>query len=118
MEVNFCYKTADVWQFVGKALFILKILIPIAIIVLASIDLGKAVISSDEKTIKNASSKLLKRFIAGVCVFFIPSIIQIVFSMISLVSKDMQKDYMNCVNCLTDPYNNCDTSYEGEIFKK
>ena len=118
MEVNFCYKTADVWLIVGKALFILKILIPIAIIVLASIDLGKAVISSDDKAIKSAGSKLLKRFIAGVCVFFIPTIVQIVFSMISLISEDMKNDYKNCVNCLTDPYNNCDVSYEGEIFKK
>ena len=52
--MNFCYKTASVWLFIGKLLFILKILIPIAIIVLGSIDLGKAVISSDDKSIKTA----------------------------------------------------------------
>ena len=30
----------------------------------------------------------------------------------------MKKDYIICVNCLTSPYKNCDTSYKGEIFNK
>lgn len=59
--MNFCYKTASVWLFIGKLLFILKILIPIAIIVLGSIDLGKAVISSDVKSIKTASNQAIKK---------------------------------------------------------
>lgn len=116
--MNFCYKTATTWQFIGQMLFILKILIPIVIIVLGSIDLGKAVVSSDDKAIKSASSKLLKRVVLGIIIFFVPLIIKFIFSMISLVSEDMRNDYMNCIDCLTDPYNNCDTSYEGNIYKK
>ena len=34
------------------------------------------------------------------------------------ISSEMKKDYINCVNCLTSPYKNCDTSYKGEIFNK
>lgn len=116
--MNFCYKTANIWQLVGQALFILKILIPIAIIVLGMIDFGKAVISSDDKAVKNSSMKLLKRIVTGVCIFFIPLIIKIVFSMVSLISDEMRKNYNNCIECLTDPYNKCDTSYNGNIFKK
>lgn len=116
--MNFCYKTATTWQFIGQMLFILKILIPIVIIVLGSIDLGKAVVLSDDKAIKSASSKLLKRVVLGIIIFFVPLIIKFIFSMISFVSEDMRNDYMNCIDCLTDPYNNCDTSYEGNIYKK
>ena len=43
--MEFCYKTATVWQMVGKLIFILKILVPIIIIVLGTIDFSKAVIS-------------------------------------------------------------------------
>lgn len=116
--MNFCYKTASVWLFIGKLLFILKILIPIAIIALGSIDLGKAVISSDDKSIKTASTKLLKRIVAGICIFFIPVIIKVLFSMIGIISDEIKNDYINCINCITDPYNNCDASYEGNIYKK
>ena len=115
--MDFCYKTASIWQFVGQLLFILKILIPIAIIILGSIDLGKAVVSSDDKAIKAATSKLLKRLVAGICIFFIPVIIKVVFSMIGTISDEVKNDYLNCINCITDPYNNCDVSYNGNIFK-
>ncbi len=116
--MEFCYKTAQAWYTAGIGVFILKILIPLTIIVFASVDLSKAVISNDEKAIKSATKKILHRIIAGVCIFFIPTAIKIVFSMVSLVSEDMKNDYNVCINCLTDPYNNCDTSYEGNIFKK
>ena len=53
--MNFCYKTASAWQFIGQLLFILKILVPIAIIVLGMIDLGKAVIASKEDEVKKAT---------------------------------------------------------------
>ena len=116
--MDFCYKTASTWQFVGQLLFILKIMIPIVIIVLGSIDVGKAVISSDDKAVSKAAKTLLRRFIAGICIFFIPVIIKVLFSMISLISDDIRNDYMNCINCLTNPYNDCDTSYKGNIYKK
>jgi len=53
--MEFCYKTATVWQMVGKLIFILKILVPIIIIVLGTIDFGKAVISNDDKAVSKAS---------------------------------------------------------------
>lgn len=116
--MEFCYKTATVWQMVGKLIFILKILVPIIIIVLGTIDFGRAVISNDDKAVSKASKSLLTRIIIGVCIFFVPIIINIIFNMISGFNEEMKKDYTNCVTCLTNPYNGCDTSYKGEIFKK
>ena len=104
--MDFCYKTATVWQMVGKFLFILKILIPIVIIVLGMIDFGKSAMS------------LVKRIIIGIAIFFVPLLVKIIFNMIGQFSSEMKKDYIYCVNCLTSPYKNCDTSYKGEIFNK
>lgn len=116
--MGFCYKTATVWQMIGKFLFILKILVPIVIIVLGTIDFGKAVLSNDDKAIMNSSKKLLTRIVIGIAIFFVPLIINLVFNMIGSFSEEMKNDYTNCVTCLTDPYNTCDTEYHGEIFKK
>ena len=38
--------------------------------------------------------------------------------MVAGFNEDIKNDYENCVVCLTDPYNECDTSYKGEIFTK
>lgn len=116
--MDFCYKTATVWQLIGQFIFVLKILIPLALIILSTIDLGKSAISGDEKALSKSISTLIKRFVLGVCIFFIPLIIKVLFTMVSGFSNDMQQDAGNCINCLTSPYNNCDTSYQGELFRK
>ena len=112
-----CYKSATVWQFVGNVITVLKILIPIILIVIGTIEFGKAAISSDEKAMKTSGMKLLKKALIGVAIFFIPTIIRIAFYMVGSFSDEMRNEFENCVKCLTDT-KNCDTSYTGEIFKK
>lgn len=100
--MEFCYQTAQIWQLVGKAIYILKILIPIILIVLGMIDFGKAVISSDEKAVSKAAKSLLNRVIAGVCIFFVPTIIGIAFNMVGDF-KDLKEDYSICSSCISNP---------------
>ena len=50
---------------------IIQIGIPIILVVMGSIDLGKAVLSSDDKEIKAATGRLIKRVIAAIAVFFV-----------------------------------------------
>ena len=50
--MDFCYKTANIWQIIGYVFLILKIIITLILIILGIIDVGKAVISSDEKNYK------------------------------------------------------------------
>ena len=118
MDVNFCYQTASVWKVVGYFVLIFKIVVPLIIIVLGSIDFGRAVVEKDDKAMQNAGKRLFSRIIAGVCIFFIPTIINIAFGLVDLFNSNMEKDYKNCLNCLTSPTKNCDTSYKGNIFKK
>lgn len=112
---DFCSKTANIWQIVGYIVLILKIVVPIIIIILGIIDLSKAVISSEDKVIKSSITSLVKRIIAGVAIFFVPTIINYAFSLVGSFVKDVNDNHMKCVTCITDP-GSCDTSYQGEIF--
>ena len=47
-ENGFCHNTAVVWQFLGRIVLILKIVIPVILIVLGIIGLGKAVLADDD----------------------------------------------------------------------
>lgn len=114
---SFCYKTANVWAIIGNIILILKILIPIVIIVLGAVDFGKTIISNDDKAFNKSLVTLIKKVVVGVVIFFVPTLINAVFSIISGFSN-LESDYMNCVNCLTSPNDLCDTSYQGEIFNQ
>lgn len=115
-NLDFCYKTANIWQIIGYVFLILKIIIPLILIILGIIDVGKAVISSDEKIIKDGVFSLLKRIIAGIIIFFIPTIIRVIFSFVAGFNEEIQEDFGNCFDCLTNPNGECDTSYDDGIF--
>ncbi len=115
--MNFCTDTAPIWQFVGQILFVLKIVIPALIILLGAIDLGKAVISSKEDEIKKATGSLMRRFIAGVIVFFIPTIVGAIFGLFSGFSGEVANEYEACEACLVSPYDStCDTYVDESNF--
>ena len=67
---------------------ILQIGIPIILIVLGTLDLGKAVISSDDKNVKEAQSKLIKRCIYARLVFFIVTLVSLLFTMVGNIVGD------------------------------
>lgn len=67
---------------------LIQILIPVALIIMGSVDLGKAVLSSDDKEIKQATSKLIKRAIAAVVIFFIPFLVNLVMGLVQDAEPD------------------------------
>ena len=102
MEIlGFCAETASVWKVLGYLVLIIKIVIPLLLIIFGMIDLGKAVISSDDKAIKTSVSTLIKRFIAAIAIFFVPTLVSAVFNMIGITAEDTN-DYNICVQCVTN----------------
>lgn len=69
---------------------IIQIGIPILLILMGSIDLGKAVMSSDDKEIKGATSKLIKRAIAAVAVFFVTTIVSLLMGMFASANTGVE----------------------------
>ena len=102
MEIlGFCAETASVWKVLGYLVLIIKIVIPLLLIIFGMIDLGKAVIASKDDAIKSSVSSLVKRFIAAIAIFFVPTLVSAVFNMIGITADDT-KDYNICVQCVTN----------------
>lgn len=69
-------------QFIRRGIFpIIQIGIPILLILMGTIDLGKAVLSSDDKEIKGATGKLIKRAISAIAVFFVATIVSLLMGL-------------------------------------
>ena len=97
-----CTTLSPVINFLKAILGIIQWGIPILLIIMGSIDLGKAVMASDDKEIKGATSKLIKRGIAAVAVFFIPMLVNLLMQMVgdsgSKTTSGGQKSFINCWN--------------------
>lgn len=99
---GFCASTANVWQIVGYALLVFKIVIPLLLIIFGMIDLGKAVIASKEDEIKKATGSLVRRAIAAVIIFLLPTIVSFLIGVVGGFG-DAENDYDICRSCLVNP---------------
>lgn len=95
--MDFCGQTAGAWKFIGEIIFVIRIVIPILIILLGTIDLGKAVMAGEDKQIKEAQKMFIKRLIYGVAVFFVVTIVTAVFSMIGNATEASSSVCLKCV---------------------
>lgn len=73
---------------VQKILNYIKILGPTIAIVLSSIDFTKAIVTSDDDSMKKAQSKFIKRMIAALLLFFVPLITQILLGLFGFTSDN------------------------------
>ena len=97
--IDSCGGLLPIVRVIKKGLFpIFQLGIPILLILLGTIDLGKAVISSDEKEVKAAQSRLIKRFIYAALVFFVVTFVSVLMNMVAQGgSKDA--DTVSWENC-------------------
>ena len=84
---------------VHKIVNILWMLIPIALILFGIIDLGKAVISSDDEEIAGAKSKLLKRVLYAVAVFLIVWLVNLVLGILADSNISLVGDTDSWLRC-------------------
>lgn len=61
----------------------IKIIGPILVVLLSSIDFIKAVVGFDEKAMKEAQSKLVIRLVAAIGLFLVPTLVQLLLSFIN-----------------------------------
>lgn len=110
MSAKVCSDLWSLWQLLGWVLTIFKIVIPILIIVFGMIDLGKAVIASKDDEIKKSLKSLAMRIVAGVVIFFIPTIVAAVFKIVDgFQDPDVQGEFTVCSTCITHP-SKCNSS--------
>lgn len=75
---------------------IVQIFIPILLIVLGTVDLGKAVISSDEKEVKQAQSRLIKRCIYAVAIFLVFTLVSVLMSIVAVGGEGDATSWSAC----------------------
>ncbi len=84
-----CGGLLPIVRLIRKGIYpIVQIIIPIILIVYGVIDLGKAVIASDEKEIKAAQSRLIKRCIYAALVFFVVTFVSLIMDLVAKGEED------------------------------
>ena len=76
---------------------IIKIGVPILLIIIGMLDLGKAVMAQKEDEIKKSQGLFVKRLIAAILVFLVVFAVQIVVRFVA--SKTDKKNITSCINC-------------------
>ena len=76
---------------------IIKIAIPLILILMGMLDLGKAVMSQKEDEIKKQQGMFVKRLISAALVFFVLAIVQL---LIGIVAADDSETIGSCIKGL------------------
>lgn len=75
--------------FLVKILDYLKLLGPLMILVLSSLDFAKAILMSDDESLKKAQSSLITRLILAALLFVLPTLIEVVLDIFGFTSSDI-----------------------------
>lgn len=86
-----CEKLFDdeLMEIINEILQYIRIIVPILVIGLGSLDFAKAVIAPKEDEMKKAQTTFIKRVIIGVAFFFIPAIVDVIMWLANIVWNGM-----------------------------
>ena len=98
-NVDACYNLGPIINLIKTLFDVIKIVVPIILIIYGAIDLTRAVMASDDKEIKAATSKLIKRAVAAVAVFFIVTLVTVLLSLVSKATTTNGEQSPNLLSC-------------------
>ena len=81
---------------------IIKIGAPVLLIVLGMLDMAKGVMAQKEDEIKKAQGLFVKRLIAGVLVFLVFVVVELVFSLLANITDENNDNIWDCVACFVE----------------
>ncbi len=96
---NPCTQLKKPLRFIGQIIFIVKVVVPIILIVFGMIDLFKAVTGGKDGEITKSLKSLVFRIIAGVAIFFVPSVISFIFTLVDDFDN-VKSEYDVCQKCI------------------
>ena len=82
----------------------IQIGVPIILVVLGMVDLGKAVMQQKEDDIKEAQQLFIKRLLAAALVFFIVVIISLFLNLLEMVLGDQVSEIIACMQQVFDTF--------------
>lgn len=75
--------------FLVKILNYLRLLGPLMVLVLSSLDFAKAILTSDDESLKKAQSSLITRLILAALLFVLPTLIEVILDIFGFTSSDI-----------------------------
>lgn len=100
-----CYGFDFLVRIIKDGVFpILQIVIPIILLVLCTFDLGKAVLSSDDKENKKLLKRIVRRLVYAILIFFIVTVINLVFTMVGSITEN--ETLIRWSECWNNPMEN------------
>lgn len=106
-----CEDFAPTIRIGGYLITLVKVLIPIILIVKASLSLASVVTKGSPDELKKQVQKFGTAVIAGIAIFFIPLIVNTIFGFISRYNDNITYDSQICSACLFTPFSSSCTDY-------
>ena len=78
-----CKSFGDLKTDIENIFNFVKILVPLLVIGLSTFDFIKAITEKDDKDIKKSFTKLIKRLVCAVILFFLPVLIELLMNMVT-----------------------------------
>ncbi len=91
-----CDDLLPIIKFIKLIFLLIQWVIPVGLIVMGAWDLGKAVFSSDDKEIKAAVGKLIKRAIAAAAIFFLVIVVKLIMGMVGDSDAENPQNILDC----------------------
>lgn len=86
--------TVEAAELIVEVITYIRIGVPILLIILCATDLSSVVLAGDDKAMKLALSKIVRRFIAAVAIFFVPLLVSVILNL---------EPVKNSLNLVDDP---------------
>lgn len=86
-------ENSAIWKLLKYLVTLIKIAVPLLLIGLGIMDFTKAIFSGNEDGMKKAQAKFIKRLIIGVCIFLIPSLLELVLTISSSIWQNISTDF-------------------------
>ncbi len=97
-----CYGFDFLVRIIKDGVFpILQIVIPIILLVLCTFDLGRAVLSSDDKENKKILKRIVRRLVYAILIFFFITVINLLFTMVGSITEN--EDLIRWSQCWNNP---------------
>lgn len=83
---------SDLAKIIDKYVTYIRIIVPILIVVLGTIDFAKAMFSGDEGNMKKAQKRFLIRLGVGALVFFVPTFVSVILNIANSIWAHINAD--------------------------
>lgn len=97
-----------VFTTLGWVFFIIKIIVPVLLIIMGSIDFAKAILASKDDEIKKSIKTLAMRAVLGILIFFVPTLLNFILNFIDAPGENTASGvykgtFWDCTRCMLDP---------------